>query len=230
MIAWSDCRSSTAWRWGRSGGRPLHILLTEAPCPDTKPAPLTRHIVRPGEYGTGVGEVSDPVYMSNRVFNHFKISHSLQTLEEEHLSSDLCHSIKTSVTAIYGRSDWTIHSFTCLFREIRLEQVENSKYDTVFQWQSPTFCLEFHIKDKTYIKMSFCCRVYKRWGINVCQQCGGVTVSVSACTDAVSLYLLILLPTLISQFHSRKGLILSAVTENRWICIRYVFVAGSVNL
>lgn len=48
MRAWSDCLSSTAWRWGRSGGRAPHSLLTEAPRPDTKPALLTRHIVRPG--------------------------------------------------------------------------------------------------------------------------------------------------------------------------------------
>lgn len=48
MMAWSDCLSSTAWRQGKSGGRPLHRLLTEAPWLDTKPAPLTRHITRPG--------------------------------------------------------------------------------------------------------------------------------------------------------------------------------------
>lgn len=44
MMAWSDSLSSTAWKRGRSGGRPLHSLRTEVPRGDTKPAALTRHI------------------------------------------------------------------------------------------------------------------------------------------------------------------------------------------
>lgn len=118
-MAWSEGLSSTACSWGRSGGRALHSLLTEAPWLDTKPPPLTRHIVRPG--GTirtsGARCQCQTVVIFTKWMSFFYLC--TQTFEEESLSSDPCHCIKAGVTAVYeGAEGDTFSQYFTIIRTL----------------------------------------------------------------------------------------------------------------